>query len=404
MNYYTETMFIDDVELPKEDILFIDENGSKNIEGYKKRGWKFTRLLDDRETLSSNLFWNKIVTHFLPVWFKTFFLSLFREPYFIDTKRRILQDYILWNIFLDCYQIENYLRKLLPDSISKISILQQYDVKTWFVFQDNTAHDYHLDWSPDKKNVTLFSFMYYDTAVVYGNIIERFFRKHRNFIKDYVKVGVIYSQLATQLKEGGLHSPLPAIIKNKKFPKEIVGVFDASPSDLGPIKIKDGIRFWNDILRLLEDFPDIGILARPVYLPEQSPYYIPLYDKLKNHPRCLLLCRYDAGGISAAEVIAFSNFVISCAYTSPSAEALGAKKKAIYYDVAGQDIGDKYYYNRYPNFVAHSYEELKKLTNYWLYEVTDKEFEGFLDKYVKDEIDPYLDGKALTRLRKLLME
>ena len=36
--------------------------------------------------------------------------------------------------------------------------------------------------------------------------------------------------------------------------------------------------------------------------------------------------------------------------------------------------------------------------------VTKEEFENFLDKYVKDEIDPYLDGKALTRLRKLLME
>jgi hypothetical protein len=53
--------------------------------------------------------------------------------------------------------------------------------------------------------------------------------------------------------------------------------------------------------------------------------------------------------------------------------------------------------------VAHNYEELKKLVNYWLYEVTDKEFDNFLNKYVKNEIDPYLDGKALTRLRKLLM-
>jgi hypothetical protein len=109
-------------------------------------------------------------------------------------------------------------------------------------------------------------------------------------------------------------------------------------------------------------------------------------------------------GISAAEVIAASDFVISCSYTSPTAEALGALVKAIYYDVAGHDIGDKYYYNNYPNFVAHNYEELKKLTNYWLNEITETEFEKFLHTYVKDEIDPYLDGKALTRLRKLLMK
>ena len=103
-------------------------------------------------------------------------------------------------------------------------------------------------------------------------------------------------------------------------------------------------------------------------------------------------------------VIAQSDFRISAAYTSTTAEALGARKRAIYYDVAGYDIGDKYYFNRFPNLVAHSYEELKQLVHYWMHEVTDEEFDDFLNTYVKGEIDPYLDGKALSRLRKLLME
>ena len=80
------------------------------------------------------------------------------------------------------------------------------------------------------------------------------------------------------------------------------------------------------------------------------------------------------------------------------------RKRAIYYNVAGDDIGDNYYFNRFPNFVAHSYEELKQLVHYWLNEVTDEEFNDFLNTYVKGEIDPYLDGKAISRLRKLLME
>jgi len=155
---------------------------------------------------------------------------------------------------------------------------------------------------------------------------------------------------------------------------------------------------------LLQDFPEVGIVFKAMKWPEETPYLNEIYNRLKNHPRCLLFYMWDKEGISASEVIAFSDFTISCAYTSPSAEALGAKKKAIYYDVAGTDLGDKYYYNRYPNFVAHSYEELKKLTKYWLYEATEEQFEEFLNRYVKDEIDPYLDRKALTRLRKLLME
>lgn len=75
-------------------------------------------------------------------------------------------------------------------------------------------------------------------------------------------------------------------------------------------------------------------------------------------------------------------------------------KKAIYYDVTGKHIGDNYYYNRFPNLVAHNYEELKRLINYWLYEITDQEFNNFLNRYVKDELDPYLDSKAISRLQK----
>ena len=136
----------------------------------------------------------------------------------------------------------------------------------------------------------------------------------------------------------------------------------------------------------------------------EGPYLTPTYEKLKNHERCIFFARYDKEGVSAPEVIAQSDLVISAAYTSTTAEALGARKRAIYYDVTGHCIGDKYYFNGFPNLVAHSYEELKKLIRYWMYEVTDAEFDDFLSTYAKDEIDPYLDGKALSRLRKLLVE
>lgn len=404
MNYLTETAFIDDTELKKEDVLFIDENGSRNIDGYKKRGWHFTRILDDRETVSPYFLYNKFFKAFLPVWVRTIFLSLYKEPFFMDTKRRILQDYILWNIFIENYKIDSYLKRMLPDNISKINIFGKNGVKTWLIFPDNTSYNYHLDWDKLTKNQTLFSFMYYDSAIVYGNQVESFFKKHRNFIKKYIRNGIFFSQIVRDLQQGKLKSVLPSLIKEKHLPDTVISVFDTTYVDNGPVKIKDGIKFGNDILKLLEDFQDIGIVFKAIKWPEQVPYLNEIYDKLNNHPRCLLFYMWNKEGISASEVIAYSNFIVSCAYTSTSAEALGAKKKAIYYDVAGNDIGDKYFFNNFPNFVAHNYEELKKLVRYWLYEVTDEEFEDFLIKYVKDEIDPYIDCNALTRVRKLLME
>lgn len=403
MNYLTETFYIHEKEFPKDEVLFIDENLDKNVKEYKKRELQYTNLIEDREVISTALFWEKIVRDFFPAWLRSVYFSLSEEPLIVKTNSKILSDYIIWNIFTDNYLINNYARRMLPDNISKIHILSQNNIKTWFIFPDNSSTAFHLDWNESKKNQTLHSFMYYDNAIIYGNIVERYFKIHRNFIKKYIKNGVFFSQIVYKLREGKSKSDLPSFLEQKHFPKRIIGVFDTTYADFGPMKINDGIRFAEDILKLLQDFPDIGIVFKAIKEPALTPYLIPLYEKLKNHERCVFFYRYNKEGVSSPEVIAVSDVVISAAYTSPSAEALGARKKAIYYDVAGHEIGDKYYYNRYPNFVAHNYGELKNLVNYWLNEVTDREFEDFLNTYVKDEIDPYLDGRALTRMRKLLM-
>jgi len=403
MNYLTETVFIDEKEFSKEDVLFIDENASRNVEEYNKRGWNYTRIFDDRKTMSFHFLYTKIIRSFLPAWLRTIYLSIYKEPFFIATKRRILGDYILWHIFAEKYQIDNYAKKMLPDNISKTHILSQHGVKTWFIFPDNTSYDYHLDWDRLTKNQTFFTFMYYDNAIIYGNQVESFFKKHRNFIKKYIKNGVIFSQIISELKRGKLKSALPALIQEKRLPGKVIGVFDITYVDSGPVKIASGMKFGQDLLKLLDDYPDIGMIFKAVKLPEQAPYLEDVYAGLKNHPRCLFFYHFDRG-ISASEVIAFCDLVVSCAYTSTTAEALSAKKKAIYYDAGGTDIGNKHYFNTIPNFVAHSYEDLKKLVGHWLYDVADSDFEDFLNLYVKDEIDPYMDCNALTRLRKLLLE
>lgn len=404
MNYCNEDYFIDDDELPKENVLFIDESGNVNVDDYKRYGYNYTRLLRDRETISTNLFFNKIIKCFMPIFFESIINSYREEIWTIVINRKILSDYIKWNIFVDNYKIYNHIKKLLPDNISKVHILSQNNVKTWLVFPDNSSNDYHLDWDETKENQTLFSFMHYDNLVVHGKIIERFFKKHKNKIKNYIKTGVLYSQIIIELQNGKLQSPLSDLIKEKHFPDKKIAIFDTTFADHGPVKIKDGIKFAEDILNLINDFPEFGFIFKAKKPIELTPYSISIYEKIRDHDRCLFFSRFDEFGISAAEVIAESDFVISAAYTSTAAEALGAKIKSIYYDVAGHELGDKYYFNRYPNFVAHNYEELKQLVKYWLYEITDAEFEDFLNTYVKDEIDPYLDGKAISRFRQLLME
>lgn len=398
MNYFGNNIFLDEAELPKDDVLFIVPRARDKIALEAHRKYDCASIRGGREVISFDLFWHKFAKRFFPAWFKSLILSFWEDLLVVDTNFMILLDFIIWNIFADSYKMSNYVQRLLPDKMSRIHVLSQNNIKTWLVYLDNTSRDYLLDWDEAKKNQTLHSFLYYDNVVLYGAIIERVFKKHRNLIKRYIRTGVLFSQIVKELQEGKLESPIFDLVRKKNLPRKIIGVFDTTFAD------KDGIRFGNDILRLLEELPDIGIVFKAAKEPELTPHLTPIYERLKSHERCLLFYRYSQEGVSAPEVIAVSDLVVSAAYTSTTAEALGARKRGIYYDVAGHDIGDKYYFNRFPNFVAHSYEELKRLIHYWLYECTDEEFNDFLNTYVKDEIDPYLDGKALSRFRQLLVK
>jgi len=395
-------LLVGDYGLPSNEVLFIDEYHPSYEETCKNRGYNYTNVTKTKESLSFDLLWNKLLKSFSPAWIKCFFSSFVEKEFITAVTRTILTNYIKWTIFIDSYLIRNYVAILNPDDISKTHILSQNHVKTWLVYPDNSAADHHTGWDETIRATTTFSFMNYDCAVIYGDKIRRYFQNHRNNIREYIVIGVLPSQIVCELQKGKLKSELTSIVKRESLPGKIIAVFDTSYVDQGPLKIKDGIRFGDDIRKLLDELPDIGIIFKEKKFISYTPQLAPAYDKLRNHERCIFIPKTEEGGIFAPEAIAMSDLVISAAYTSTTAEALGAKKKAIYYDVVGHEVGDKYYFNRFPNLVAHSYEELKKLVYYWLYEITDEEFEGFLNKYVKGEIDPYLDGKAISRFRELL--
>ena len=135
------------------------------------------------------------------------------------------------------------------------------------------------------------------------------------------------------------------------------------------------------------------------FLSIKNPGIIEIYEKIRNHSRCYLA---DELNSDPSETIAASDLVISASFTSPTIEALCSKKKAIYYAPNNKFRGT--YYDQIPHFVAHNYGELKEMVDYWLNEMSDMEFNFLLNRYVLGELDPYLDGKAITRFRDKLVE
>ncbi|MCP4608387.1 MAG: hypothetical protein GY845_06720 [Planctomycetes bacterium] len=131
---------------------------------------------------------------------------------------------------------------------------------------------------------------------------------------------------------------------------------------------------------------------------EPTEQYQSVLAELKANPRC----HFTGYKGDPSEIMAASDLIVTYAFSSSTLEALSARRKAIYFDPSNRRRGCRY--DRIPNLVAHDYDELKYLVHKLLYETAEEEYSEFLNTHVKGVIDPYLDGKAVTRFRKLLSE
>ena len=126
--------------------------------------------------------------------------------------------------------------------------------------------------------------------------------------------------------------------------------------------------------------------------------YSEAISNLRAHSRCYV-AGYDADPVA---IIKMSDLTVTYAFSSSTIEAIGARKRAIFYDPVNKFRG--YYYDKVPDLVAHGYEELKHLIQRLLYEISDEEYERYLNREILNKTEDYLDGKALTRFRTLLTE
>jgi polysaccharide biosynthesis PFTS motif protein len=399
-NYHYISYLVDTLYgFPKDEIIFVDETYRKEIPlEFNAHGFAYENFLHQRVSISPK-FLGKIVCHFIPAWLKCMFYCLTEEWNVVKTTRLILSDYIRWNMLMDYMGIQNHITILLPDRISKNLILSSHGCRTCYIYPDNYSIDYHTGWDENIPASIEFTFMNPEFAFVFGQKIKRFFSYNKNQIKHCCPLGVFSAQRVNEIRVGKIDSSLKTLLVQKKLTGKIIGIFDSGFIDWGPNKVKDGIRFAEEILLLLDEMPEISIIFKEKRFIDATPQLKEKYLRLLDHPRCLFVKKQENDCVFATEVIALSDLVISVAYTSTTVEALASKTNAIYYDVAGNDIGDHFYYNQFPNLVAHDYSQLKHLINYWLYNVKPEEFESYLDTYVKGEIDPYLDMKAIDRLQ-----
>jgi polysaccharide biosynthesis PFTS motif protein len=192
----------------------------------------------------------------------------------------------------------------------------------------------------------------------------------------------------------------------------VISYFDTTFADDDNVitSYDDAIASYRDMLKLLNEERALLLIVKPSKneqllvtsevawsSPDKGRVIIGLWDKLKAHPRV-----YWAGEAADNPVImAISDLVITHCMSSPTGEALGARKKAIWYE-----SGDKHrglIYDQVPGLVVHGYNELKERVSELLYRFSDEEYNKFLEKYIRGKVESHLDGLALSRFRRLIL-
>jgi len=263
-----------------------------------------------------------------------------------------------------------------------------------------------------RRNI-MWAYLNGDHYVLASRDAMEYNKLHCQNVAQYHDVGCVFSELVREY----LADPGKKALARNYFGRELTGrervisFFDTTFIDsvYCPTTYDDAIRFYEDILRLLDEFADIHAMLKPSkpdhYFtapdfqwssPKKGRKIAELREALKRHQRV----HWAGTSADVSAIIAASDLVVTHCLSSPTFEALGARRKAIWYESDDKHRG--VLYDSIPGLIAHGYEELKERVQRLLWEVSENDYAAYLDEHIKDRVESYLDGHALTRFRRLL--
>jgi polysaccharide biosynthesis PFTS motif protein len=319
----------------------------------------------------------------------------------------LVRTYIVWKGFARWHRLKEFVTfgPDPPPHIGRNIILGQAGVRTWYY---NDARSYSDEYvrSPKEEGFRhpSWGYLLYDTMVVWSDRLARYFKLHHQDVKRYVEVGCLWAEHVRHLKDSGRALALRAGLKEAGWREgqKIVSVFPTWYHDEGLFTRNDLMTFLSDIGRLLEDFPDIFVIVKEKaprwLLPGQGPAAVyRVFEELARHPRCIA----PGSARSVSEIAAQSDLVVGFPFSSVPVEAISARIPAIFHDATSKFRGT--YYDWVPGLVPHGYEEFRRRVRQILYEQSAEDYERYLETEVKDHVDPFMDGRGLTRFRELLL-
>lgn len=392
---------LDGVNIRKDNTIFIHKKilSQENKLYLTKNGFKFVSVFFD------SIGWQDLRRVFSPGIIDFFMYGRGHTNTILDIYLNLLYSFLKWSSFTNQHKINNFITSgdYGAEAIARNVILKKKTGAVIWYYIDAVNNDnfYKSFDIPDSDRMGFYGFLNYDYLISWSKCISGYFISHHHRIRADYAVGPLWSEHIREYQQGLRQSrKIGRIAAEKREGKyKIIAVFDSGYHDERRNSYDEGLQFAKGIKRLLEQNEDFFVIFKEKKprsrIAEYNEELLDVYNELEKHSRTI----FPLSATSPSEVSAFSDIVISFPFTSPTIEAIAAKKKAIYFDPSGQFKGS--YYDRFPGFVCHGYSELERRIKELL--STDEfSYEAYLNKYIVPSITPYLDATGITRFRKLL--
>jgi polysaccharide biosynthesis PFTS motif protein len=398
----TVGFLVDNKKIKKEDVLFVP------MAKIPERGRQY---LKEKHFALANLSFNGDFKLLKKIFLSSLYvlMNIFKE-HVLNTvsSMRLIKEFGIWNSFCRRYGIDKFITYCDFNfaHIGRNILLDKNNVNTWYYTDTvNTSDALFLKEDGNPYRHELWGFLFYDYFVSWSDRHIRFMKMHHQKIKEYLNVGCMWAEHIYEIRSNNIKSDLSGKLLANGYDSGLktVGVFDCGYNNSTITTYEDGIAFIEGIIRLLNDFQDIYVVfkeKKPHLYFKNEPEYsriISLLNELDAHPRCFLTGYCG----NPSEVIAVSDLTINFPFTSTAIEAMSSRIKAVYYDPTDKYKGT--YYDNVPKLVMHSYDELKARVQELFYRTSDNEYNDYLENYVKGDVEPFLDGSAITRFRELLV-
>ncbi len=251
----------------------------------------------------------------------------------------------------------------------------------------------------DSRNV-IWSFLNSDYYFVPNRIILESMRSQYQNVREYQVTGNIFAEMIRQ------PSRQPAS-KKRLTENKTVAIFDTTYVDLPShwSNLQEAEAFLKDITRLALRYQNIYFLFKPSkgdarFLDVKNPWYnrktSPNIPKLRSNLAQLSNVQMLDDSADTVDIIRSADLVLTHAFSTPTADALAAGKRAFWYESSNKLRG--HIYDSISGLFIHGYAELEAAftSNHNILDIENS------SQVFKELIDEFGDCCGLTRLREAI--